>query len=41
MSFFKLLTFADGKDKCLMIIGGIAAALNGLALPMFALIFGI
>jgi len=38
--FLKLFRFASRKDKFLMTIGGIAAALNGIAMPAFSLIFG-
>jgi len=38
--FLRLFRFASRKDKLLMTIGGIAAALNGIAMPAFSLIFG-
>ncbi|KAL7120610.1 hypothetical protein ACP275_02G132500 [Erythranthe tilingii] len=38
--FYKLFSFADSKDKVLMIIGTIAAIGNGLSQPLMSLIFG-
>lgn len=35
-----LLRFATKTDIILMVCGGIASCVNGIALPMFALIFG-
>lgn len=40
ISYFKLFHFATSVDWFLMIVGGIAAMINGIALPMFSLIFG-
>lgn len=40
VSFFELLRFATKTDVLLMILGSAAAIINGIALPMFALIFG-
>ena len=40
VSFWKLLRYASKIDWLLMIVGGIAAMGNGLALPLFALVFG-
>ena len=40
MGFFQLLRFSDKTDKLVMIIGGIAASINGFSVPLFALIFG-
>ncbi|CAK64833.1 unnamed protein product (macronuclear) [Paramecium tetraurelia] len=38
--YFELLRYASPKDKLLMIIGGIAAFLNGASFPSFSIIFG-
>ena len=38
--FKQLLRYATPKDKFLMIVGGIAAAANGAALPAFSILFG-
>lgn len=38
--FYKLFSFADSRDKILMIIGTIAAIINGLSLPVMALMLG-
>jgi ATP-binding cassette subfamily B (MDR/TAP) protein 1 len=38
--YFDLFRFASTKDKFLMVIGSIAAFLNGGAIPSFSLIFG-
>lgn len=40
ISFFKLFRYATKTDYCLMIIGTLAAIINGSSLPLFALIFG-
>ncbi|GLI63941.1 hypothetical protein VaNZ11_007082 [Volvox africanus] len=40
VSFFKLLSTADGWDIDLMIIGTIGAIGNGTLLPIFAILFG-
>lgn len=40
VGFFKLFRFANRFDKTLMIVGSIAAALNGLTTPLFGLLFG-
>ena len=40
VSFWKLLRYASKIDWLLMIIGGIAAIANGVALPLFALVLG-
>jgi len=40
VSFKELLRYATAKDKFLMIIGGLAAAANGAALPVFSILFG-
>ena len=36
----KLFRFAEREDYILMIIGAIAAALNGAIMPLFAIVFG-
>ena len=38
--FSTLFRFASTTDKILMAIGGIAASINGFALPAFSFIFG-
>ncbi|CAI9781044.1 unnamed protein product [Fraxinus pennsylvanica] len=38
--FYKLFTFADSKDKILMIVGTIGAIGNGLCLPLMTILFG-
>ncbi|EYU27079.1 hypothetical protein ABFS82_02G122300 [Erythranthe guttata] len=38
--FYKLFSFADSRDKFLMIIGTIAAIGNGLSQPLMSLLFG-
>ncbi|CAA0808893.1 ABC transporter B family member 11 [Striga hermonthica] len=38
--FYKLFTFADSRDKILMIVGTIGAIGSGLAQPLMTLIFG-
>ena len=38
--FTKLLKFASGGDKLLMVLGCFAAFANGAAFPLFSLIFG-
>lgn len=38
--FYKLFTFADQLDMCLMIGGTLGAIGNGLAQPMMTVIFG-
>ncbi|CAD8206584.1 unnamed protein product [Paramecium octaurelia] len=38
--YFELLRYATEKDKLLMIIGGLAAFLNGAAFPSFSIILG-
>ena len=38
--FKALLRYATKKDKFLMTVGGIAAAANGAALPVFSILFG-
>mmetsp|Transcript_16792 Transcript_16792/g.14693 ORF Transcript_16792/g.14693 Transcript_16792/m.14693 type:complete len:108 (+) Transcript_16792:59-382(+) len=40
IKYFKLFKFATRKEKLLMFAGFLASAINGLALPMFALVFG-
>ena len=40
VGFCSLFRFADGYDRILMIIGSIAAAANGAALPAFSLLWG-
>ena len=40
VSFKELLRYATPKDKFLMVIGGLAAAANGAALPVFSILFG-
>ncbi|EDK31467.1 multidrug resistance protein-like transporter family ABC domain protein (macronuclear) [Tetrahymena thermophila SB210] len=40
ISFFKLFRYATKFDWILMTVGAIAAIANGIALPLFALIFG-
>lgn len=38
--FKELFRYASNSDKFLIVFGGIAAAGNGLAMPMFSVIFG-
>ncbi|KAF5175061.1 Abc transporter b family member [Thalictrum thalictroides] len=38
--FYKLFSFADSKDVLLMVIGTIAAVVNGMAMPTVALLLG-
>ncbi|XP_039012159.1 ABC transporter B family member 4-like [Hibiscus syriacus] len=38
--FYKLFSFADSKDILLMITGTIAAAGNGLSMPLMTILFG-
>ncbi|GMI66695.1 P-GLYCOPROTEIN 4, MULTIDRUG RESISTANCE 4, ARABIDOPSIS P-GLYCOPROTEIN 4, ATP-binding cassette B4 [Hibiscus trionum] len=38
--FYKLFSFADSKDILLMIIGTLAAAGNGLSMPLMTVLFG-
>ena len=38
--FFKLFSFADKFDQFLIVSGAIAAALNGLTLPLMTILFG-
>ncbi|PIA26000.1 hypothetical protein AQUCO_10200049v1 [Aquilegia coerulea] len=38
--FYKLFSFADSKDVLLMVIGTIAAVVNGMAMPTVALLIG-
>ncbi|OVA13521.1 ABC transporter [Macleaya cordata] len=38
--FYKLFAFADSKDVTLMVIGTIAAAANGAAMPLMTLLMG-
>lgn len=38
--YFSLFRYATNYDKTLMMIGAIAAFLNGGAMPSFSLIFG-
>lgn len=38
--FFVLFRYATSLDKTLMILGSIAAFLNGAAFPSFSIIFG-
>lgn len=40
ITFKEMLRFATRFDWFLMIIGGIAAMGNGIAFPMFSLVFG-
>jgi len=39
-SFFELFRYASKKDKIYIIIGSLAAAINGAALPAFSILFG-
>lgn len=38
--YFDLFRFATTKDKVLMVLGSLAAFLNGGAIPSFSIIFG-
>ncbi|KAJ7955339.1 ABC transporter B family protein [Quillaja saponaria] len=38
--FYKLFTFADSLDYLLMVVGTIAAAGNGVAMPLMTIVFG-
>ena len=40
VSLGKLFMFADGVDVALMLVGALGAAVRGLALPGFSLVFG-
>lgn len=40
IAYFDLFRFAKKEDIALMILGSIAAFLNGGAIPSFSLIFG-
>ena len=38
--YSKLYTYASGSDKCLLIVGWIAAAITGLGMPSFVFLIG-
>ncbi|KAJ8632464.1 hypothetical protein MRB53_025800 [Persea americana] len=38
--FYKLFVFADSTDVMLMIVGTVAAAANGVAIPLMTILFG-
>lgn len=38
--FYKLFSFADSTDVLLMIVGTIAASVNGVAMPLMTVLFG-
>ncbi|GFQ04422.1 ABC transporter b family member 11 [Phtheirospermum japonicum] len=40
VSFYRLFSFADSRDRVLMTVGSISAIGNGFAQPLMALIFG-
>jgi len=39
-SFFELFRYASKKDKIYIVLGSLAAAINGAALPAFSILFG-
>lgn len=40
ISYFKLFRFATNTDILLMVLGALAACINGITIPLFSLIFG-
>ncbi|XAR66653.1 Xenobiotic-transporting ATPase [Bertholletia excelsa] len=40
VAFYRLFSFADSLDVILMVIGAVSAAVNGMAQPLMAVIFG-
>lgn len=39
-SYSSLFRYATKDDKILIVVGGIASLINGAALPLFSVIFG-